>query len=345
MIKTIKITNFRGLKDLEIKDFKRFNIFVGENSCGKTSILEAIFMCYSQEEANSLIRIQNFRRTMVIPANLSSIFYNFDFLTPVKIHSNYDEKNIQVQIQPKTESESISQEKFKQSSMLEQNINGLNFTRIHEKKEFNSHFSIQFNGDIQDSTKSDEQLPLLALYLPSDIEQWGLKYFIDIVRKEKKRDELLGYLRLFDERIIDIETQANSVLVNLKNIEKLIDINFLGEGFKKYTCILALMLAANQWHTRFCVCIDEIENGLHFSSTQKLLKSILKLSKKLDFQFFFTTHSLEFLDIARKILNDESKIFKVALTEKGIKTYSYSQNGEAYFTLDRIDPRGENNEN
>lgn len=26
MIKTIKITNFRGLKDLEIKDFKRFNI-------------------------------------------------------------------------------------------------------------------------------------------------------------------------------------------------------------------------------------------------------------------------------------------------------------------------------
>lgn len=92
MIKTIKITNFRGLKDLEIKDFKRFNIFVGENSCGKTSILEAIFMCYSQEEANSLIRIQNFRRTIVIPTNLSSIFYNFDFLTPVKIHSNYDKK-------------------------------------------------------------------------------------------------------------------------------------------------------------------------------------------------------------------------------------------------------------
>ncbi|MBT0827610.1 hypothetical protein KJQ75_01995 [Campylobacter lari] len=91
-------------------------------------------MCYSQEEANSLIRIQNFRRTIVIPTNLSSIFYNFDFLTPVKIHSNYDEKNIQVQIQPKTESESISQEKFKQSSMLEQNINGLNFTRIHRKK-------------------------------------------------------------------------------------------------------------------------------------------------------------------------------------------------------------------
>ncbi|EAJ5683422.1 DUF2813 domain-containing protein [Campylobacter lari] len=134
MIKTIKITNFRGLKDLEIKDFKRFNVFVGKNSCGKTSILEAIFMCYSQEEANSLIRIQNFRRTMVIPTNLSSIFYNFDFLTPVEIHSSYDKKNIQVQIQPKTESESISQEKFKQSFMLEQNINGLNFTRIHKKK-------------------------------------------------------------------------------------------------------------------------------------------------------------------------------------------------------------------
>lgn len=345
MIKNIKIKNFRALKELQINDFSQFNIFVGENSCGKTSILEAIFMCYTQENANSLIKIQNFRRTMVLPANITSLFYNFDFLNPIEISSNCNLENIQIQVHAKSENETISQENFTQFSMLEQKINGIEFIRINDKDKISSNFNVQLNGDIQNFKQTDENLPLLALFLPSDIEQWGLKYFIDIVRKEKKRDELLEYLRLFDERIIDIETQLNSVLVDLKDVEKLIDINFLGEGFKKYTSILALMLSVNKWHTSFCICIDEIENGLHFSSMEKLLKSIVKLCEKLNFQFFFTTHSLEFLDIARKILGEKSKIFKIASTKNGIKTYPYSQDGEAYFTLDRIDPRGENNEN
>lgn len=341
MIKNITIKHFRGLKELKIDDFEQFNIFVGENSCGKTSILESIFMCYGSEEASSLIRIQNFRKTIVIPTNLSSIFYNFNFLKPIEIASDYDSENIKVLINSKSANEAISQKSFTQTSMLEQHINGLEFEITKNDIPKKSFFSVQSNGDIQEIIKSDEISPFLVLFLPSDIEQWGLKYFIDIVRNEKKVDKLINYLKLFEQRILDIETQENNVLVNLEGIDKLININLLGEGFKKYTSILALMLAINKWHSRFCICIDEIENGLHFSSMQKLLKSIIDLSKELEFQFFFTTHSLEFLDISRRILGNKSKIFKIVSTKNGIKTYPYFQDGEAYFTLDRIDPRGE----
>ena len=41
-LKNLKINNFRGLKNLEIDNLKRVNIFVGNNNTGKTSILEAI---------------------------------------------------------------------------------------------------------------------------------------------------------------------------------------------------------------------------------------------------------------------------------------------------------------
>lgn len=41
MLKTINIKNFKSVNDLEI-DLGRINVFIGENGCGKTSILESI---------------------------------------------------------------------------------------------------------------------------------------------------------------------------------------------------------------------------------------------------------------------------------------------------------------
>jgi AAA15 family ATPase/GTPase len=42
MFKSIKIQNFRGIKDLEIKDFGKLNLLVGKNNTCKTSVMEAL---------------------------------------------------------------------------------------------------------------------------------------------------------------------------------------------------------------------------------------------------------------------------------------------------------------
>ena len=42
--KNIKIDNFRGIKHLEIDDFSRVNVFLGQNSSGKSSILECLML-------------------------------------------------------------------------------------------------------------------------------------------------------------------------------------------------------------------------------------------------------------------------------------------------------------
>jgi AAA15 family ATPase/GTPase len=44
MIETVEIHNFRGFRDLEISHLKRINIVVGDNSAGKTALLEALFL-------------------------------------------------------------------------------------------------------------------------------------------------------------------------------------------------------------------------------------------------------------------------------------------------------------
>ena len=42
--KNIEIKNFRGIEHLEIDDFSRVNVFVGQNSSGKSSILECLLL-------------------------------------------------------------------------------------------------------------------------------------------------------------------------------------------------------------------------------------------------------------------------------------------------------------
>ena len=42
MIKSIAIKNYRGIKDLEIDNFKKYNFFIGDNGSKKTTILESL---------------------------------------------------------------------------------------------------------------------------------------------------------------------------------------------------------------------------------------------------------------------------------------------------------------
>ena len=75
--KTLKIENFRGIKSLEINDLARVNLFVGENNCGKTTVLEAGFLLSGINNPNLMIWVQNNRGVKVVEgADLRDLFYN-----------------------------------------------------------------------------------------------------------------------------------------------------------------------------------------------------------------------------------------------------------------------------
>jgi len=50
MLKSLYIRNFRGIKEAEIEELTNVNIFIGRNSVGKSSILEAIYLASSWAE-------------------------------------------------------------------------------------------------------------------------------------------------------------------------------------------------------------------------------------------------------------------------------------------------------
>jgi len=53
MIKTIKITNFRSLKDIEINIEEDLTVLVGENDSGKTSIIDSLKIIFENKEPES----------------------------------------------------------------------------------------------------------------------------------------------------------------------------------------------------------------------------------------------------------------------------------------------------
>ena len=43
-IKNITIRNYRGIRYAEVSDMARVNVFLGNNNCGKSSVLESVLM-------------------------------------------------------------------------------------------------------------------------------------------------------------------------------------------------------------------------------------------------------------------------------------------------------------
>ena len=52
MLSKLRIDGFRGIRDLEIDRLSQVNLIVGDNNCGKTSMLEAIQLLRSGSAAN-----------------------------------------------------------------------------------------------------------------------------------------------------------------------------------------------------------------------------------------------------------------------------------------------------
>ena len=86
--KNFKITNFRGIKNLEINDFSRINIFLGQNNCGKSSILEALFLLNASNNPQILLNLEALRTIFHDEEDdLRFSFYNLDYNNKVKLEA------------------------------------------------------------------------------------------------------------------------------------------------------------------------------------------------------------------------------------------------------------------
>lgn len=91
MYKQITIEDLRGIKHLKIDDFRQVNLLIGKNNCGKTTIIEALFLIIGATNPQLPLRINTFRDINLIDENSWRLIFNkLDINSNVKISGELD---------------------------------------------------------------------------------------------------------------------------------------------------------------------------------------------------------------------------------------------------------------
>jgi len=334
-LKNLTIKNFRGFDTLEINNFSQINLFVGKNNSGKTSILESIFLLIGMSNPMLSCTINQFRGLNIVSAKqLQYLFHNLKVENrPSFIGTFNDESERQLNIEAKF---LLNESPVINSSISTPVIKGLdlNFSiRKRHAQELSRKSSITFDNDVINQQipgdYSEDQYAVFVSPNKNDLD--ALNRYSEII-KRKTGDSILKSLKAFDNNIADIHLLPDGIYFDIKGIDELVPSNIMGDGIRRFL-IIATSVAERQDSV---VCIDEIENGLHYSAYKLLWESLISLSQRHNVQLFISTHNIETLTCLKNLLEKEehkamrelTQVFTVSKTiNAGYKAYRYSYDG------------------
>lgn len=334
MFKELKISNFRGISRLELKDISKLNLVVGENNSGKTTLLEALFLLTGINNPQLTLSINSFRYFDLIgDVSWKSFFKDLDLNNKINLGAKFnDESQRNLIIKPHslikqamTDKSSIS---ISSTSTLETNGLVMEVIISSEKKPFKS--EIRFDPEKLAKKESPLIINPIKDYKElrkgtfiSDRTKNELSGRFDNIQKRKEKKQVIDILKNIEPNLNDIVLgQEGMIYVDL-GLKNLMPLQLMGDGMVK---ILAVILAIMDTKDGV-VLIDEIENGLHFKSQEILWKAIAETSEKYNVQVVATTHSIENIRALSNILKNgiNGGLYRIENDGKQHKAIYFSQ--------------------
>lgn len=82
-VQDLHVGAFRGIKDLKVEQLNHINLIVGDNNCGKTSVLEALLLLRNPYNFSNVLRVARLRdQDNSLFTGHASAFENFSSLFP-----------------------------------------------------------------------------------------------------------------------------------------------------------------------------------------------------------------------------------------------------------------------
>ena len=319
----IEIRRFRGLAQLELEGLGAFNLLLGANDVGKTSVLEAVFLLAAFADVQSPVPLQNWRNLLVQDFDdLGLLFHGLDIDTPVALtaHSNGAVKRRTLEISAAATAGGVEAQQAgngsarsmtsavhsgdQSSSTVAAGARVLRYDATVEHRQGNpTYFAATLevsDGDLRAASSgtpaAEPTIP--ARYVGPRTEYDGV--VIADVTVAKKADRLIRYLRAINPRVQGVAANGNVTYVDI-GLERMIPLNMYGSGVTRAAMMLAPCILG---HERILL-IDELENGLHHAAMVPLLQALLTLAREQRMQVFATTHSIGPLESLRLALSDE----------------------------------------
>lgn len=340
--KNIEINNFRGIDHLKIDDFSRVNIFLGQNSSGKSSVLECLFLLLGMSNPDlpqtiNSIRARSYHSSLL---DLGYMFHNYDLRVSPEISSEmFDETKRHLALyltyvfdekaQPDIQNGQIPTSETK--TFLNTLKMVFDIVSNQQKNIYESSITVNQQGLVSNKKLAEGYLEKNSVvFLTSDLAASNPANDLVELAKRRMKDSVIEQLKFFDSRITTLEILNTVAYVGLEGIDQLLSVNMQGDGLRRYLNIVAA--SANPMNN--ILLIDEIENGLHYSAYRKLWEAIFALATTTNKQVFVTTHSKETLQKLNQMLEEhpeyrnEMRLYTLENTlKKGYQAYKYTYEG------------------
>lgn len=329
MFNKIEIERFRGIKHASIENFKQINLFFGKNNCGKSSLLESLFLASGL--SNPLLPIHvNFMRGYS-KAHLNDLkldFYNLDSSHPIHIRMENEEKrDLKINLfEQKQNNVSLNADDANILSNVEEGKYGLKFDfKINDK-----HFESQLRFNSANSTDATRIVSkqyvesLRCTYLSPKYDFSASIQGLKNILQNKDEHFIVEGLKLIEPRIRDFIFTDKEMLVDI-GLGKRIPVNMLGDGARKIVSLLTAVYDCKDG----ALLVDEISNGFHYSVMCSLWKVLIDAAIRNKTQLFATTHDVDSIkglrDAALNVHNDKVATFSLVKTSTDeLKAFHYS---------------------
>jgi AAA15 family ATPase/GTPase len=344
MFNKIQIERFRGIRYASIEGFKQINLFFGKNNCGKSSLLESLFLASGL--SNPLLPIHvNFMRGYG-KSNFNDLilnFHNLDSSQPIIIQLIDGEvRNLNITLfKENQENITLNTDSANILSNVEEGKYGLkldfqiNDTPFSSQLEFDSKDTKNVNRIVPDNYTESLQCVYLSPKFDFNASIQGLKK----IQENKDEHFIIDGLKLIEPRVKDFIFTDNDVLVDI-GLNKRIPVNMMGDGARKIVSLLTAVYDCKNG----MLLIDEISNGFHHSVMCDLWKVLINAAIKNNTQLFVTTHDIDSIkglrDAAIDKFDDKIATFKLLKTnDDELKAYHYSLDSLNYSINQEIEIR------
>lgn len=319
MIKDIKINNFKSIYKADIKGFRRINLLFGKNDCGKTTLLESIYLLMRFDPSCPLLlnTLRGYDKTDEKDLYLN--FHNLNIDKPITISSDEEiERKMDISLF-KSYSNAVDIDSLKDnfSNEREDGYYGLKMNYFLDKQKY--HSEIIFQEKVRqfkiDNDKTYKKT-IKCKYLPINYDEIDYDGFKEIIQNEKE-DLVLETLKMIEPTIKDIQMIGDDIFVGVDGLDRRIPINCMGDGIRRLLSMISAIYKCRSIEERQGVLlIDAIDSCFHYSVMKKIWKVLLDSAKRNGVQIFATTHNIDSIKgfneaIKEENANEEAIAFKL----------------------------------
>jgi AAA15 family ATPase/GTPase len=280
------------------------NLFFGKNNCGKSSLLESLFLVCGQSNPLLPATINAMRTyTRLTEADIHFFFYKMDTAAEIQISTSGDQER---HLAVKAFQEAIEADSNSVSTEIPHRY-GLRMRYRTQDGDYSSEISYDLgeSNSVEQRLQMDNRYKekLKCVYLSPRYDSSASMEGLHNIYLNKDEAFLAEALKIIEPAASNPVFMDNVMLVDI-GLEQRIPINLMGDGIRKIVSFLTSIYACRGG----VVLIDELSNGFHYSVMKPMWEIVFKAAVKNNVQIFATTHDADsirgFQQAAFSLLNE-----------------------------------------